>query len=345
MLDWGDERYVRMYTRDTPDFLVLSYEAQGLLELIMRKLDRAGVLPLGKQGKRGVAIAIGHPQRWETIAPALEELLDDGCLVVAGAALVMPNFLEAQTAVQSDRMRQQVHRERRRDLARAQEAGLPVTLRDVESQPVTESHVRSRGVTNGHSDLCLTVPFGEAAAVAPPRVLTTTSPSQPPDPESPPPADVAYGSNGGRTGGGDAPPVDNPATGQGEGSGAKPARRARVAKAPPVSPAAEELSVDLAEAIKSHAPLFATTLARMDGWARDIDLALRVDGRSPEQLRAVIDYVHRSSETFWRANVLSGKKLRAKFDAIAIQMQRAPALPADGTGWRMVASEIRRRRQ
>ncbi len=147
-----------MYTRDTPDFLVLSFEAQGLLELIMRKLDRAGVLHLGKQGKRGVAIAIGHPHRWETIAPALEELLDDGCLVLAGSALVMPNFLEAQNAPQSDRMRQQVSRERRRDLARAQADGLPVTIRDDESQNVTESHDSSRAVTIGHSDPSLTVP-------------------------------------------------------------------------------------------------------------------------------------------------------------------------------------------
>lgn len=173
-----------MYTRDTPDFLVLSFEAQGLLELIMRKLDRAGVLHLGKQGKRGVAIAIGHPHRWQTIAPALDELLDDGCLVITGAALVMPNFLEAQTAVQSDRMRQQVHRERRRDVARAQEAGLPVTPRDVESHDVTESHVRSRAVTNGHSDLYLAYPEEPLSSLRSER----GEPSAPPPAEHQPPA-------------------------------------------------------------------------------------------------------------------------------------------------------------
>ena len=62
---WEDERYVRLYTRDSVDWLMLSLEAQGLLALILRKLDRAGILPLGKHGGRAVAIAVGHPGRWE----------------------------------------------------------------------------------------------------------------------------------------------------------------------------------------------------------------------------------------------------------------------------------------
>lgn len=323
-----------MYTRDTPDFLVLSFEAQGLLELIMRKLDRAGVLHLGKQGPRGVAIAIGHPHRWETISPALDELLLDGCLVVAGSALVMPNFLEAQTALQSDRMRQQVHRERRRDLARAHEAGLPVTLRDVESQGVTECHTRSRGVTFGHSDPSLTVPSGIGAALASPCDLPAiASSSQLPPPETPPTADVAYGSNGvgGRLTG--AVEVSKPATG-------KP-RAPRVKRQVDLlPPEAVELAAYLLEAIRTHKP---NVKDGSKGWARDLDLAMRVDLRSPAAIRAVIDFAHRSRETFWRPNLLSGAKVREHFDTLEIQMARAPALPADGAGWRQVAAEARRR--
>jgi hypothetical protein len=82
-LDWANERHVRVFTRDTPDWQTLSFEAQGLLVLVMRKLDRTrGSLPLGRQGKRGVAIAIGHAQRWHAIEPALDELLADGCLFI-----------------------------------------------------------------------------------------------------------------------------------------------------------------------------------------------------------------------------------------------------------------------
>lgn len=114
-MNWEDERYVRLYTRDTVDWLSLSFEAQGLLACILRKLSRAGVIELGKHGKRGVAVAIGHPHRWETIAPALEELLADGVIVLRKNCLLAPNFQQAQEANQSDAARQRARRERIRD--------------------------------------------------------------------------------------------------------------------------------------------------------------------------------------------------------------------------------------
>lgn len=186
-MNWCDERYVRLYTRDTADFLALSFEAQAVLALVLRKLDRAGVLELGKHGKRGVAIAIGHAARWPTIEPALEELLVDGCLVLDGNRLVMPNFLEAQEAVQSDRMRQSESRARRRELANTQ-----VTKRDVESQDVTESHARSHAVTDGHAASqtvtpCCAVPSlpslntCQAAPDAPLLRLVDSEPTRAPD--------------------------------------------------------------------------------------------------------------------------------------------------------------------
>lgn len=142
---WEDERYVRLYTRDTPDWLVLSFEAQGLLGLIIRKVDRAGILPLGRHGARAVAIALGHAHRWEAIAPALEELLADGCIQIQGNALVIPNFIEAQEAAQSDAMRKRESRAKARDVASA--SGRPVTKRDEKSQVVTDGHNSSQVVT------------------------------------------------------------------------------------------------------------------------------------------------------------------------------------------------------
>lgn len=125
---WEDERYVRLYTRDTADWLALSFEAQGLLALILRKVDRAGLMPLGKQGKKAVAVTIGHGARWKTLAPALEELLADGCIAIRGDTLVVPNFIEAQEAAASDAQRKRESRARARDLMGA------------ESRNVTESH-------------------------------------------------------------------------------------------------------------------------------------------------------------------------------------------------------------
>jgi len=116
---WEDERYVRVYTRDTLDWQALSFEAQGLFALVLRKVDRAGILRLGKHGKRGVAVAVGHGHRWQAVEPALEELLTDGCVAIRGEFLVVPNFVAAQEAQASDKARQATKRERDRDKAMA----------------------------------------------------------------------------------------------------------------------------------------------------------------------------------------------------------------------------------
>ena len=55
-------------------------------------------------------------------------------------------------------------------------------------------------------------------------------------------------------------------------------------------------------------------------WVKDIELALRVDGRTKEQLIACIDWIYSTPKgNFWIANILSGKKLREKFDTMNIQ--------------------------
>lgn len=138
---WEDERYVRVYTRDTPDWLALSFEAQALFLMLLRKVDRAGILPLGKQGRRGVAVSIGHPGKWKRLEPALDELLTDGCIRIEGDTLIAPNFIEAQETPQSDAQRQRESRARARELAG----------KGPMSQNVTECHTPSRGVTSGHA--------------------------------------------------------------------------------------------------------------------------------------------------------------------------------------------------
>lgn len=143
---WEDERYVRIYTRDTPDWLCLSFLAQGLFCLILRKVDRAGLLKLGKHGKRAVAIVVGFPGDWSRLEPALEELLADGCVQIRGEYLVVPNFIEAQEAPQSDAQRKRESRAKARDVA----AAAAVLNPDNSSEYVTHSHETGQKVTSGH---------------------------------------------------------------------------------------------------------------------------------------------------------------------------------------------------
>lgn len=116
---WEDERYVRFYTRDTPEWLALSWQARGLFGLVLRAVDRAGLLRVGKLGKKGVAVAV-HAA-WADVDEPLTELLEDGCVVwdEARAAFLIRNYLEAQECAKSDAARKRESRER----ARAQFGG------------------------------------------------------------------------------------------------------------------------------------------------------------------------------------------------------------------------------
>jgi hypothetical protein len=131
---WEDERWVKLYTRDTGDWLLLSFEAQGLFRLLLTKVDGAGIIHLGRAGKRAVAGIVGHPTRWATIEPALDELLADSCVVLEGDQLIMPNFIEAQEAKTSDKEKKRRQREADRSKA------LSVLPKPPETLAVTERH-------------------------------------------------------------------------------------------------------------------------------------------------------------------------------------------------------------
>lgn len=113
---WDDERFVKVYTRDTPDWLALGWEAHALFWELLRKSDRAGLFEVGKSGARGVAAVTGIPS--EVVERALPILLEDGCIESHGAYLLVRNFIEAQSANQSDKARAAKSRESARDSAR-----------------------------------------------------------------------------------------------------------------------------------------------------------------------------------------------------------------------------------
>lgn len=54
-------------------------------------------------------------------------------------------------------------------------------------------------------------------------------------------------------------------------------------------------------------------------WCKDIELMLKKDGRSPEEVEQVIDYAQQ--DEFWKCNILSAYSLRKQFDRLYIQSQ------------------------
>jgi hypothetical protein len=157
-MDWHDETWVKLYRRNTTDWLALSVGARGLFCLLLRAVNRKGALDLGKTGLRAVAVHMRG--EWKEIEPCLRELLDDGCVQVDGYSLMIRNFVVAQEAVQSERARQKAHRERLKseppaepDVTKRDDG---ITKRDATITPrdenVTPGHAASRAVTRRHEE-------------------------------------------------------------------------------------------------------------------------------------------------------------------------------------------------
>lgn len=150
-MDWSNERWVKLYTRDTSDFLLLSWQARGLFALILRAVNRRGEIDLGRTGARSLAVILHAGHDAAAVIAALDELLADGCIAIEGQTLRVVNFEIAQSTPLSDAARARAHREKLRDE--------PVTKRDASvtkrdgtitkgDATVTGSHAASRGVTH-----------------------------------------------------------------------------------------------------------------------------------------------------------------------------------------------------
>jgi uncharacterized phage protein (TIGR02220 family) len=140
-VDYANERWVRLYVRDTTTWKLLPWEAKALLALTLRKVDRSGVLDVGDEGHEGLAAQVEMPP--EVVEVAVGHLVKRGVLTFNGHAYVFPNFIDAQETPASDRQRAIESRANRR--AKAMEPSRNVTP---ESRNVTQL---SRAVTRGHA--------------------------------------------------------------------------------------------------------------------------------------------------------------------------------------------------
>lgn len=143
-MDWSNEPYVRMYTRETADDFELSWEALALWRALLCKFDRSGLME-ARNGWTSVARATRIPI--DVAERAGAELIADGRVRLVKAGILAPNFVAAQTASKSDKVRQRESRDKRRERA--------VSMQDIESaqtsatvsHAVTQSHAASQNVT------------------------------------------------------------------------------------------------------------------------------------------------------------------------------------------------------
>ena len=91
---------------------------------------------------------------------------------------------------------------------------------------------------------------------------------------------------------------------------------------------AQKVASYLLEKILLWKPNFKTP--SLNNWAKDIDLAIRVDKRTPQELINAIDWIYTSKRgEFWKPNILSAKKLRDKFDTLELQAMNDPQANQD----------------
>jgi hypothetical protein len=147
MMRWSDERYVRLYTRDTTTWKLLPWESKALLPLLLRKLDRTGIIDLGEDGFDGIAALTDMPL--DLVQAAMPELLRRRVFVLADSKLVMPHFIEAQEAVASGKARMELHRAR---VKARNESLQDVTDRDDSSPTVTPSDSTLQDVTPSRAE-------------------------------------------------------------------------------------------------------------------------------------------------------------------------------------------------
>ena len=76
----------------------------------------------------------------------------------------------------------------------------------------------------------------------------------------------------------------------------------------------------LEKCIAENEPKFPQSEQQRQRWAKDFDLMLRIDKIDADDIAAVIEWSQ--NDNFWRSNILSGKKVREKYQQLVMKMKR-----------------------
>ncbi len=154
-MNWDDEPFIKVFKNDTVHWHLFKWEGQCVLQGLMRKVDRAGVIDLA-DGLEGLSMMLGD-MPVNVIETGLARLAKYGTVIKDGSRLIIPNFLIAQTSRQSDKQRQRESRERRRFFNSLTDTDGPVTQEsrnatdpsDVFGTPKSRNVTGSREIDSG----------------------------------------------------------------------------------------------------------------------------------------------------------------------------------------------------
>ncbi len=111
-MNYPDEPYVRLYTSETAEWTMMSYEARTvMLHLLKGRFDRAGILAVGKHDPARVVASLTRIPE-EVAKKGIAELLDNGTFERGPDCIVWPKYIEAQTCSKSEKLRKREYREK-----------------------------------------------------------------------------------------------------------------------------------------------------------------------------------------------------------------------------------------
>lgn len=161
-MKWEDERWVKLYTRDSVTWRRWGWKGQCVFLHLLRKVDHFGriVLDDGLEPWEAVSFASdGMPE--DICRDGIAALVRTKTLRIEGGVMELVNYTDAQEARTSAAERKRRQRERERAMAELAEReggavleiAQGVTKRDGQSRSVTDSHAESRGVTRSHDKI------------------------------------------------------------------------------------------------------------------------------------------------------------------------------------------------
>jgi hypothetical protein len=160
-LDWANESYVKIYTRDTAAWLALPWQARAVFYELVRKVDRSGVLKVGRKGVGALPACLNMPSA--VIQVGINALIEEGAVLDKEDRIVIPDHTEAQEKRASDASRQRDSRLRRKEIALASgasEEGARAAARPdrygprastSENEPSEKTDAGHTGHTAGHT--------------------------------------------------------------------------------------------------------------------------------------------------------------------------------------------------
>lgn len=137
-MNWSDERYVKLYVRQTATWRMWPWQGRCVLPLLLQVANGAGVIDVGRRDPlQALSALIQVPV--DVVQVGVEALIADGTIEVVPNGYLLPKFIEAQEATKTDALRKRDQRERERTKARERTR-----------EAVTQSHELSRAVTQSH---------------------------------------------------------------------------------------------------------------------------------------------------------------------------------------------------